>query len=88
MIKDAAIILSEDAQGNINYKFWKTDSNSTSSEFEIQLKEILLKNVDFKYLDDNNDINMFFTVQDLSATGNFYTEEFDVDTKGKYSRTF
>ncbi|MBK7110120.1 MAG: hypothetical protein IPH61_13565 [Bacteroidetes bacterium] len=83
VIKDAAIILSEDAQGNINYKFWKTDSNSTSSEFEIQLKEILLKNVDFKYLDDNNDINMFFTVQDLSATGNFYTEEFDVDTKGK-----
>lgn len=83
VIKDAVVSLTEDADGTINYRFWKTDTTqSSSADFAIQLKEILLKNVDFKYLDENSNIRMHLHADDLAATGNFYTEEFDVKTQG------
>lgn len=88
VIKNAVIQLKENANGEVNYKFWKSDSSSEQTELSIKLQQIQLINVNFNYSDDNNKVYMHLIAENLSANGNFYTSEFDVRTKGEILSQF
>lgn len=81
IIRNAQLHLIEDAEGNVNYRFWKPATGETQTEFNINLKKIIIENTEFTYLDEGDLIDLNLLIHKANATGNFSSESFSVKTK-------
>ncbi|MFN3939697.1 MAG: AsmA family protein, partial [Chitinophagales bacterium] len=81
IISDAHLQLKEDANGIINYKFWKPTDGETHTEFNIHLSEIIINNTEITYLDYSESIDLNLLIHNANATGNFSSAAFSVKTK-------
>ena len=68
--------------GTDNFHFWKT-SNEASSSSAVNLKEILLKDVKYRYVDEGEEILVEMDFNESLFTGKFAEEHFALTSEGK-----
>lgn len=65
--------------GDCNYRFWKSDTTTTDSDFAFSIKNITFEDLSLEY---QNEISKLFVSGELSkakASGNFSSQKQDVD---------
>lgn len=77
--EEGKVNLTIDKYGEENYIFWKVDSTDKSaSEINISLNAVILKGIDFKYLNQAKNILFSNHFYDLNLKGEFTAEQFDL----------
>ena len=82
VVQDGYCNLVTDKKGNINYRFWKESSDTTASEFSMQLNAVDMLNMDFRYLDYayNQDVDLH--IDDCTFSGNFTSDLYTMQASG------
>lgn len=82
VVRDGFCNLVTDKKGNINYRFWKESTDTTASEFSMQLNKVDMLNMDFRYLDYayNQDVDLH--IHDCTFSGNFTSDLYTMQTSG------
>lgn len=79
IVADARILLSNDAEGNINYHFWKDSEDASSSGFSLSLKEVILEDVALRYDDRQAKVYLDEMIYNGQLSGNFSSSQYDMD---------
>jgi hypothetical protein len=79
IVADAQIDLKNDAQGNINYRFWKDSEESSSTGFSLSLKDVLLEDVAIRYDDRQAKVFLDEMIYKGKLSGNFSSSQYDMD---------
>ncbi|MBC8048384.1 MAG: AsmA family protein, partial [Fimbriimonadaceae bacterium] len=83
IVQDADIRLLTDAQGNINYKFWKeNESEDSSGDLSVVLEEVKCENINFIYADKKNRQDISMLIKDVTMHGNFTADTYTLKTEG------
>lgn len=80
---DGKVNLHTDAKGTVNFEFLKqTDEVTSTSEFQINLEEIILDNVDVRFQDDRFEEDIHILADRFTAKGRFSNSEHQVALYG------
>lgn len=79
--KNGQLNIRLDKQGNNNYIFWKTSSDSIKSSSVIDLQKILLSDMFIRYEDDKNDQHYYMKANDAELSGKFSSDQYTLSTK-------
>lgn len=71
-----------DNYGNENYIFWKTDSESSASNFNLSLNNIHIKDFTIRIKNNINKFEFTSNINDLIVSGEFSNKEFNLSNKG------
>ncbi|MEX0966567.1 MAG: AsmA-like C-terminal region-containing protein [Bacteroidia bacterium] len=85
VVEDAIVFLRIDENGRTNFEIFKEDDQSTAETdtvFSLDLKEILLVNVDLRFEDLSGGQKFRFVVDDAQLSGEFTADVFDLEFDG------
>lgn len=82
-VSDAVLRLKVDENGNDNFHFWKTQSDTASAQVGFMLEEVSLKNVDFSYRSVQSGFHLNTQIDYLDLSGNFQEAVFDLEADSK-----
>ncbi len=77
-VQQVSLQLRTDAQGRHNWDVIRTEEDTASSEFSLQLSAVQLSDVSVHYMDESSDFKTDFLLQKLTAKGDFTQEKFTV----------
>ncbi|MFI5172710.1 MAG: AsmA-like C-terminal region-containing protein [Chitinophagales bacterium] len=82
IVKNGYCHLIQDKTGNINYKFWKDNEESSSESVSVNLEKVIMEGMDFQYLDYkyNQDISVF--IHECNLKGNFSSDNYLLEIEG------
>ena len=83
-INDGMINVKIDKNGNDNYHFWETSSDSDANPLAIELERLTLKHVNFYLLNEYKNLDMDIEAIGVSLSGNFSKDEFDLNTQANF----
>jgi hypothetical protein len=67
-----------DANGNVNYNIWKSDSTS-GGKFDLELQEVTFKNVNVLYYNTIKSQDISFFINEGELTGNFDSNQYAIN---------
>ncbi len=83
LIKNGFCKLITDKKGDINYHFWKSSDDTTSSTaFELNLEKVVCDNIDFQYLDYKYKQDVSLLLHHAQMSGNFSADQYTLRTEG------
>ena len=77
-VQQVSLQLRTDAQGRHNWDVIRTEEDTASSEFSLQLSAVQLSDVSVHYMDESSDFKTDFLLQKMTAKGDFTQEKFTV----------
>jgi uncharacterized protein involved in outer membrane biogenesis len=80
IVEDGFCKLITDKKGNINYKFWKESENQSSEDFSVELREVVLLNIDFIYTDQRSEDDVAIFINAANLSGNFSSQVYKLTT--------
>ena len=69
--------------GDVNYKFWKTPSDSSATSTKISLEDMEWNLTRFRYIDEQSDIRVLVFIDQLRVKGDFHETTFDAWAEGE-----
>lgn len=82
-VSNAVLRLKVDENGNDNFHFWKTRSDTTAAHLAFELAEVGLHNVDFSFRSVQSGFHLNTQIDYLELSGNFQADVFDLDAQSK-----
>jgi hypothetical protein len=79
LITDAEINIKINRLGEDNFHFWKSSSSSSTGNTNIQINQVILKNVKVNYLNEKMFHEISSTLTDGEISGDFGAEEFKMN---------
>lgn len=86
-IRDGKCNLFLDKQGNENYIFWKK-SDSSSSNFKVNLEQVDIAQMNFSYQDLSNDFVTHFEIQEAALSGSLTENISQLKIKTQLNKAF
>ena len=83
VLKNGKVNIRIDEEGNSNYHFWKSSSDSASSGIDLQ--KIVLDNVVISYIDQSNKQDYLLKAKSGELSGKFASDVFTLKTKADLS---
>ncbi|MCF8371066.1 MAG: AsmA family protein [Bacteroidales bacterium] len=78
-IEKGKLNLLVDSQGKVNYRFWKEDNVAEGSNFSINLKEVLLNNMEFLLVHGGQDMVLHSHLHELDMSGEFSNSDYGLE---------
>lgn len=87
-LEDAALNLFKDKAGQTNYSIFRSlPEDSISKSFSLNLKKIILKNVNLNYVNTKSKSHFFCRINDGELAGNFNNKDFHFKVKTNISES-
>lgn len=83
-INDGMVNINIDKNGNDNYHFWKTSTDSSANILELELERLTIKHVNFYVLNEYKNLDMDIEAVGVTLSGNFSKEEFALNTQANF----
>lgn len=77
-VQQVSLQLRTDARGRHNWDVIRTEEDTSSSEFSLQLSAVQLSDVSVHFADEGSDFKTDFLLQKMTAKGDFTQEKFTV----------
>ncbi|MFM2190589.1 MAG: hypothetical protein RL491_975 [Bacteroidota bacterium] len=88
-VSDAYLNLQVDSKGNVNYDILNKDADTTtSSGLQIDLKNIVLHNLDFSYNNSQSFQTYRFKIADVELSGDLTKSEFSAELNGAIDSSY
>lgn len=89
-IKDGSLSVYMNSKGVPNYKILKpmTKSDDSSDDFQLNIEQATLENIDIMYINKSSDITSRIRIDNASFSGNFSADKYALESKGNAESHF
>ncbi|MBL7883649.1 MAG: hypothetical protein JNL69_06245, partial [Bacteroidia bacterium] len=83
-IENTKLHIKIDKNGKSNYHFWKTLSDTSSTQFKFALEKIILKNISVLYENKRTKQSAEFQINESTISGNFSDKNYSMNIKSDF----